>query len=336
MSIRRRNIIGVDIGSCAVKLVQCKGARNWKSGMAFVPEGVMIGNKVNSTKLLSATIRKAKTIGHIGRGKASLCLSGADIIIRNAVLPRMNADQLKQNVIDEISGYLAVDPAQYVIDYKVQDVQTDGSVTQYKVMIVAVPKNIITSYLRALSQAGLSVISVDVAANAREKLVNYLIGQPGNYAVIDLGMNASVIDTYLLGRFFVRKAGAVGLNTAIAALSKALELDQLSALEMILDMNQDPACRQAVSDYVNQVVFDALRVTDYFRSRNQMSPVDQVYVCGGGARIPGILQLMQERMSLPVQDMSTLLSKILQGKNESGPLLSAYAAAAGATLAEVD
>jgi type IV pilus assembly protein PilM len=302
----------------------------------MLPEGVMAGNQINSAKLLTSTVKKALLAGHMSHGNASLCLSGSDIIIRHTVMPRMAPEQLKQNVIDEISGYLAVDPALYTIDYKVQDVLTEGAAVQYKVMIVAVPKNIIAPYIQALSAAGLRIVSIDVAANAKEKLVNYLTGRVGNFALLDLGMSASVIDTFQNGRFFVSKTSTTGLNTAAETLAKALETDPLRALEMMLSMDPDPACKQAVNDYVDQVLYDAVRVTDYFRSRNQMTPVEQVFVCGGGARIPGIVQMIQDRLNLPVRDICGLLSSVLNSREEIGPRLSAYASAAGATLLEVD
>ncbi len=336
MPIQRKNIVGIDVGSSAVKLVQSYGPRNWKTGIAALPDGVMAGNIINSSKLLAATVKKAMAAGHIAGGKAALCLSGMDIIIRHTVLPRMSAEQLKQNVVDEISGYLAVDPALYVIDYKVQDVLTEGAATQYKVMIVAVPKNIITPYIQALSQAGLKVVSVDVAANAREKLVNHILGRGSNFAVIDLGMNTTLIDTYQSGRFFVGKANTMGLSAVAATLAKSMETDELRALEMILGTEQSAECKQALSDYLDQVVGDAVRTTDYFRSRNQMAAVDQVYLCGGGARIPGIAHMIQDRMNLPVQDISALLSSVLASGNDSAQRLSTFAAAAGCTLTEVD
>jgi type IV pilus assembly protein PilM len=326
----------VDVGTSAVKLVHCAGARNWKAGMALLPDGVMAGNQINSVKLLAGTVKKAMAAAHIGRGSATLCLSGNDVIIRHTVLPRMNAEQLKQNVVDEISGYLAVDPAMYSIDYKIQEVLTEGAAVQYKVMIVAVPKNIIAPYVHALKQAGLRVVSVDVAANAREKLVNYLLGRSGNFAIIDMGMGSSVVDTYLNGRFFVCMTSTAGLRSASEALAKALGTDELRALEMLLGMDPDPACRQAASDYADQLMYDVQRVTDYFRSRNQMTPVDQVFISGGGARIPGIVQMMQDRLNLPVRDISGLLSNVLYSKDDTGPRLSAYSAAAGAALTEVD
>jgi type IV pilus assembly protein PilM len=336
LPIQRRNITGVDIGSSAVKLVHCTGVRGWKIGIALLPEGVIAGNQINSTKLLASAVKKAQAAGHIGGGNAALCLSGTDVIIRHTVLPKMSADQLKQNVIDEISGYLAVDPALYTIDYKVQDIMTEGGAVQYKVMIVAVPKNIIAPYIQALSLAGLKVVSVDVAANAKEKLVNLLTGRPGSFAVLDLGMSTSVIDTFMNGRFFVSKSITTGLNTATATLAKALDTDQLRALEMIMGMDPDPACRQTVNDYLDQVLNDVVRVTDYFRSRNQMTAVDQVFICGGGARIPGIVQMIQERMNIPVRDICGLLSSVLASREEIGPRLSAYTSAAGATLMEVN
>jgi len=310
--------------------------RKWKTGMALIPEGVMAGNQITSASLLTGAIKKAMAAGHIGGGKAALCLSGTDIIIRQATLPKMNADQLRQNVIDEITGYLAVDPALYSIDYKVQEVLSDGTAVQFRVMTVAIPKSIIEPYVQALSAAGLRVVTIDVAANAKEKLINHLTGKTGNYAVIDLGMSVSVIDTFQNGRFFVSKSSTAGLNAAATALSKELKTDPLRALDMIFGMDPNPACRQAVLEYVDEVLRETLRVTDYFRSRNQMTPVAQVFVCGGGARIPGIIQMIQDRLSLPVRDIRGLLSSVVKSRKKAGAYMSAYATAAGATLLEVD
>jgi type IV pilus assembly protein PilM len=332
--IQRRNLIGVDIGTSAVKLARCAGGRAWKFGMAALPDGVMSGNHINSAKLVASSVKKAQASGRIGGGGAALCLSGADVIIRQTVMPRMNPEQLKQNVIDEISGYLAVDPAMYVIDYKVQEVLHDGGAAQFKLMIVAVPRNIVEAHIRALALAGLRVVTVDVAANAKEKLVNYLSAQQGSYAVIDLGMNDTEIDTYLNNRYFVSKSSAMGLNAAVAALGKALETDPLRALDMILDGDPSESCRQAVNDYAEQVLYDAVRVTDYFRSRNQ-SPVEQIYLCGGGAKVPGIQQMVQDRMGIPARDVSALLAGVAPGRGESKARLSVCASAAGAALTEV-
>jgi type IV pilus assembly protein PilM len=175
-----------------------------------------------------------------------------------------------------------------------------------------------------------------VAANSKEKLLNYLTGKHGNYAVIDLGMNASVIDTFQNGRFFVSKICTSGLSTAAAALAKAMETDPLRALDLILAMDPAPACKQAVSDYVDQVLYDTARVIDYFRSRNQAGTIEQVFVCGGGARLPGIAQMIQDRLNLPVSDIRILLSSVLKSGKKADVYMSSYANAAGATLLEVN
>lgn len=300
--------------------------------MAALPDGVMSGNYINSVKLLANTVKRAQAAGRISSGSAALCVGGADVIIRNTVMPAMNPAQLKQNVIDEISGYLAVDPAMYVIDYKVQDVLTDGGATQFKLMIVAVPRNIVEPHIHALRVAGFKVVAVDVAANAREKLVGYLSEQKNDYAVIDMGMSDTEIDTYQGSRFFVSKSSSVGLNHATQALAKALETDQLRALDMIMDGDPSTQCRQAVNDYADQVLYDALRVTDYFRSRNQSKPVEQVYLCGAGARIPGMQQLIEDRMGLPVSDIASLAAPARGDRTR----LTMFAAAAGAALMEVE
>jgi type IV pilus assembly protein PilM len=338
LTIQKKRIIGIDIGSSAVKIVRSNGgSRNWKYSYAHLPDGVVTGNILNSSKLLASAVKKAMSMGHIHGGSAALSLSGNEVIIRHAVLPRMNADQLKQNVIDEISGYLSVKPELYNIDYKVTDVLTEGAALQYRVMIVAVPKNIIAAYIQALSTVGIKVTSVDVAANSKEKLINALVGAVKHFAVLDLGMNSTTIDTYQNNRYFINKICQANINSTATDLAAALNTDQLQATEMLFGEGATEASIDAVGTYTDQVVFDAVRVLDYFRSRNNQQPVEHIYLCGGGTGIPGICNILRDKFDMPVTNLADVLSGILtQGRSKISMGLAVFAAAAGAALMEVD
>jgi type IV pilus assembly protein PilM len=192
VSILKKKVIGVDIGSDSVKVVGSAGSgKGWKFGIASLPDGVVSGSQIQSAKLMASAVKRAMASAHIRNGQAVLCMTGGDVIIRHTVMPKMAPDQLRQNVVDEIAGYLSVNPAQYNVDYKIQEVIHDGGATQYRIMIAAVPRNIVDQYTGALTGAGLKVVRVDVAANAKEKLIKMLGEKGGNYAVVDMGMNTS-------------------------------------------------------------------------------------------------------------------------------------------------
>ena len=337
MQIQKKKLIGVDIGSAAVKAVRnTGGAQGWRFGWAPMPEGVLAGNQIQSPALLGQAVKRAIADGRLGGGPVALTLSGNDVIIRHTTLPKMTPEQLRQNVIDEISGYLAVDPTLYTIDYKVQEVLQEGDATQYRVMIVAVQNSTLAAYVQALKTAGLKVASVDVSANAKEKLVNLLTGQPQNCVVMDLGMQGTTTDTYFQGRFYVNKISSIGLNTAVNSLAAALKTDTTTAWERLRAGDPSPETTAALGDYLEQMLFDSLRVIDYFRSRNGMATIDRVYLCGGGAAIPGIVSLIAERTGLAVEPLTQALSSFFGPGGSANPWLSGAAAAAGATLTEVE
>ena len=337
-AIQKKRILGLDIGSTAVKVVQSSGSnRNWRNGSAQLPDGVVTGNIINSSKLLANTVRKAMAAGRIRRGSAALSISGSDVILRSALYPRMTADQLRQNVIDEITGFLSVKPELYHIDYKVTEVISEGATQQYRVMIAAVPKSIVGPYIQALAQAGVKVTSVDVAANTKEKLINALVGTVQHYAVVDLGMNSTVIDTFQNNRYFINKVSQVCVNGLAQEMAQAQQTDQLQALDALFALGTSEANTQMINTYADQISFEALRVLDYFRSRNNQQPVTQVYLCGGGAAIPGITSLFHEKLDMPVATLADVLQGLFaKGSKTGGFDLSAFASAAGATLTEVD
>lgn len=337
-AIQKKRILGLDIGSTAIKVVQSSGNnRNWRFGSAQVPDGVVTGNIINSSKLLAASVRKAMANGRIHGGSAALSIGGSDVIIRSAVYPRMTADQLRQNVIDEITGYLSVKPELYHIDYKVTEIISEGATQQYRVMIAAVPKSIVSPYIQALAQAGVKVTSVDVAANAKEKLINALVGTVQHFAVIDMGMNSTVIDTYQNNRYFINKVSQMCVNGMTQELAATQQTDQLQALDIFFGGGSSEAGLQAVNHYADQIAFEAMRVFDYFRSRNNQQPVAHVYLCGGGAAIPGITSLFHDKLDMPVTNLAEVLSALFVKNDTSGKFdLSTFANAVGVTLTEVD
>jgi type IV pilus assembly protein PilM len=122
LSLIIKNIIGLDIGAERIKIVKSGHGAIRKAGWAVVPEGVIKQSRIESKELLTETIKSIKKNARIGNGSCALCLSGSETIIRHITLPQMNQDQIYQNVIREISGYLPANQERYNIDYRVQEV----------------------------------------------------------------------------------------------------------------------------------------------------------------------------------------------------------------------
>ncbi len=341
MALKNRKIIGADIGAATIQLVNTNGRGTVTKAISFdLPDGVVSQMKISTPELLTKSIKSAKQTGRISGNKCILSLGGSDVIVRHILLPKMDDSQIYQNVISEISAYLPVDTQNYSIDYSTQEDDSEDA-TQIKVMVVAIPKAPLQVYMECFKKAGIKVIAIDISENAQEKMIRYLLQTQGisdqSFGIIDLGSETANITTYLRGHFFVNKVTRISGNTLTADLSEALNIDALAAETAKREENfftsLSPAQR-AVLTYADQIVFEATRVFDYFASRNNRKPLDKVFICGGGALLPGLDSYLEKNLDLEVESLENLMSPLFATKPVL-PSHSIYAAAVGATFREV-
>ncbi len=342
MALKSRKIIGADIGASTLQLVSNNGRGKITQAVSFdLPDGVVSKMQVSTPELLIDTIKAAKRAGRISGSKCILSLGGTDVIIRHILLPVMNDAQIYENVISEISAYLPVNTDNYSIDYSIQDELADEASTQIRVMVVAIPKAPLKMYIECFKKAGIKVSAIDISENSQEKMIRYLLGVQNeptyNFGVIDLGSETANITTYLNGHFFVNKVAAIGGDILTEDLAEVLGIDALAAetskRQEDYFSSLSPA-QKVVTEYADQVIFEASRVFDYFTNRNNHEMIDKVFICGGGALLPGFAEYLQKNFDIEVESLETLMDPIF-AKHPVIPNCSIYAAAVGATFREV-
>jgi len=342
MALKNRKIIGADIGAGTLQLVNTNGRGKVTRAVSFeLPDGVVSQMQISTPELLIKTIKSAKRVGHISGSKCILSLGGSDVIIRHILLPLMNDAQVYENVISEISAYLPVDTENYSIDYSIQEDAFDASSAQLNVMVVAIPKAPLKMYIDCFKKAGIKVAAIDISENSQEKMIRYLLQSKGelayNFGVIDLGSETANITTYLNGHFFVNKVAGIGGDILTGDLAGVLGVDALTAESSKKQedyFSSSSAAQRIVMTYADQIIFEANRVFDYFTNRNNHETIEKVFICGGGALLPGLSDYLQKNLDIEVESLESLMSPIFL-KRPVLPNCSIYATAVGATFREV-
>jgi type IV pilus assembly protein PilM len=312
MSLVQEKIVGINIGTEKISAVKIGKGIITSAGWANVPDGVIKQSRIESKELLTNTIKELKKKASIRNGKCALCLSSQDTIIRHIYLPEMNPDQVYQNVISDITAYLPVNPERFNIDYRIQEVIAKETV-QYKVMVVATPRESVAGYVECLKAAGLDVKYVDTIENGYEKLLRYLHSKSNtaveNFAIIDFGATKTNVIVYKNGGFFVNGIFSTGANTIVNALREKLSLDK-RAVEKILYsheiQNQGSSIdtnMEQVTQFLDSVGLDIVRVLDFYQSRNSQNPIGAVYLGGSLSKIAGICEYLSSQLKLPVNSL---------------------------------
>src|SRR6188508_404081 len=176
-----KTVVGLDIGSSAVKAVELKQAG--KSGFKVVafasepvpPDTIVDGAIVDGVAVADA-IRRIFDTKRFKAKDVVASLSGNAVIVKKIALPVMTEAELDESIHWEAEQYIPFDIQDVNLDYQILDPGTmaDAKGTM-EVLLVAAKKEKIADYTGVISQAGRTAVVVDVDAFALQNAyeVNY-------------------------------------------------------------------------------------------------------------------------------------------------------------------
>ena len=140
---KSKNVVGLDIGSSAVKLVELKEKKGGtyslvKLGLERLsPEAIVDGSIMDSSMVVE-TISKLNTERAVKNSTYATSLSGHSVIIKKISLPAMSQEELAESIQWEAEQYIPFDINDVNLDYV--PLTTPGSGDNIEVILVAVKK----------------------------------------------------------------------------------------------------------------------------------------------------------------------------------------------------
>ena len=166
---KSKAIVGLDIGSSAVKAVELKPAGKGFRVVALASEPVPPDSIVDGAIIDGAAV--ADAIRRLFANKAfktkevAASLSGNAVIVKKISLPVMTEAELSESIYWEAEQYIPFDIQDVNIDYQILDPGTGpDSKGTMDVLLVAAKKEKIADYTGVIAQAGRVPVVVDVDA----------------------------------------------------------------------------------------------------------------------------------------------------------------------------
>ncbi len=340
MAVKQTSALAVDIGNSNLKIIQTSSdGKIIRFAVHKMPEGCVEDLNIFSEDALIRSLKTARKAGNIRGGNCTLVLSGSDIIIRHFTLPVLEEEQLYQNILHEMSGYLPVDPDKYYIDYKIEGMVQEEGIEMYNLLVTTAHKRVVDMYRKVLRSAGLHVNIIDTCENSKEKLLRFNkerdpgFDTEGGICILDLGTKHTRINIYFNGLFYVNniiKKSSQSITEVIAQYTGKDVLVSEKIKREIDFLNGDhpnKELKSAVTYEVDSMFLEISRVFDYFKNRTK-SAINTIYITGGGALLPGLKTYMETHMNLPVRFASELAAVTSNNIDTVGLtfLLNAYTA----------
>lgn len=334
-------LVGVDIGSGYIKIVQIKNDKIIRSGIKAIPEGLINQGRVIEVTQLSKFIKEVMKENKISGSQCSLCINGSEVIVRELKLPEMAQEQILDNIKHEITSYLPIKQEEYCIDYKILEYiqPADGQGGKLRIMVAAAPGSMVQAYIDALKMAKLKITYVDVAPNIMGKLAKKITrGDAGNIGFLDFGASSTNFTVTKQGNYILHKTITNGGDYLTTQVSNKLNVDMLEAEDLKKKTNFFEDDYQNgenifVENHMNYLIMDIERTIEFFKSRNNQSGLELIYVSGGGSLLKGLLRYLETHLNIKIVTLSEGLRQYRKD-NEKVESMAFLAQAIGATLRE--
>lgn len=313
---KSKNLVGLDIGSSAIKLVELKEkkAGNFqlvKIGLeSLSPEAIVDGSIMDSSLVVETISRLASEHG-VKNPNFATSLSGHSVIIKKITLPAMSPEEMDESIQWEAEQYIPFDINDVSLDYVPLDTGMGDNVD---VILVAVKKDKIGDYTSVISQAGKNAVHVDVDAFATQNCYEYNYGGTGagTVALVNIGASVTNVNVLVGGQSQFWRDITFGGNQYTDAIQRELNLPFESADALKKGHPAGEYTIEQVIPVLNSVSEDfagELRKTlDFFTATSGNAGVDEVMLSGGGASVLNLESILSDKFAFPVHTLNPFRS----------------------------
>jgi type IV pilus assembly protein PilM len=312
----KKGVVGLDIGSSAIKLVELRERKGGEFHLQRLgieplsPEAIVDGSIMDSSLVVDA-IHGLNDTTKVKSTSYATSLSGHSVIIKKIQLPSMPEEELAESIQWEAEQYIPFDINDVRLDYVVLGDGEPGRDTM-DVLLVAVKRDKVNDYVSVISQTGktASIVDVDAFAVQNAYEANYQLDPRKTLALINMGAGVTTINILARGNTVFWRDISFGGNQFTESLQREFNLSFAQAESL---KRGEPVDRYSASDArpvldtVSAEMASEIRKTfDFFSATSSEGPVDELVLSGGCALTPNLLQVLRERFEVPTELMNPL------------------------------
>jgi len=313
---RAKGVVGLDIGSSAVKLVELKEKKVGEFHLqrlgveSLSPEAIVDGSIMDSSLVVDA-IHKLNDDTKVKNTNYATSLSGHSVIIKKIQLPTMSHEELDESIQWEAEQYIPFDINDVRLDYVVLS-EGDPGHDNMEVLLVAVKRDKVNDYVSVISQTGKTPSIVDVDAFAVQNCyeVNYDLDAHKVVALVNMGAGVTNINVLARGATVFWRDITFGGNQFTEALQREFNLsfEQAEALKQgeRLDRYAPADARPVLEAVSGEMAAEIQKTFDFFSATASEGPVDELVLSGGCSLTPTLQEVLREKFEVPTELMNPL------------------------------
>jgi len=328
-----KSTVALDVGSGLIKLVEVDHSKGDPvlSRVAITPviSDAIIEGEIMDPGVVSDAIRGLLKTAGIKAKKVVVAVGGRNVIIKKIQVDRMKESDATEVVRWEAQQHVPFDIEAVELDFQILDPEGEG--LQMDVLLVAAKRDLVEDKIGLLSQAGLEARTIDVDSFALHNAfeLNYPEAMNGVTALLNVGhevTNVSILDS---GVPLLNRDLSVGTRMFREDLQRERGMSAEDADQLLQGYELTSDLEPYVQNRGEEIAVGLERAGAFLQTASRDGgSIQSVYCCGGGARIPGLTDVISRRVNLPVE-VATSIKKLdvkdgvfdTINADEVGPLL---------------
>jgi type IV pilus assembly protein PilM len=298
---RNKSTVGLDIGSGFVKVavIDHSGAEPELVHVSHTPliADAIVEGEVMDPQIVVETVRSLMDSSGVKAKKLVASVGGRDVMVKKIQMDRMKEADAREVIRWEAEQYVPFDMENVQLDFQILDPLDDG--LQMNVLLVAAKRDVVDQKVGLLRDAGLgpSVIDVDSFALHNAFEYNYPDAMEGVVALVNVGHEISTVNVLQEGALVLTRDVPFGSRRLREDLRRmhGLTADEADAL---LQGRSDRAreFEELLRGGAEDLAVGVERAVAFLGGGDGVAAPGRVYVCGGGARIPGLVDVVAARL----------------------------------------
>ena len=308
-----KSFLGIDIGSASIKVVELSAKNGAKlenyaqlkteyfAGQEFIQHfqagALLSGPRI--CEALSAMFQEAK----IKTKNAFFSIPDYASFFTTFTLPPMSKKELEEAIKYEAPRHIPLPLADVTLDWQIikGTPQFEGTVP-LKVLLVAVPNETIEQYQKIAQSLNLKILALETEVFALSRALVKYQDKKGVVCLIDIGHKTTTIN--IISHNILKNSHSIELSSEelTQALTDKLKIEVKKA-EIIKNMygiKKNPIIKEILLPFIDNLSKEMQKIfNEYFLEEKEK--VDKIIISGGGARLPGLAEYLNEKFKLPCE-----------------------------------
>ncbi len=304
---RSKTTVGLDIGSGLIKVVVMDHARGVpelvKVAVAPLLPDAIVEGEVMDPRLVSDAIQEAMERAGVKATQVVTAVGGRDVIIKRIQTERVKEQQARELMRWEAEQHVP-DVESVELDFQVLDDDEGSNPEEMSVLLVAAKRELVDAKLRILAEAGLTPSLVDVDAFALHNAfeLNHPEAMRGAVALVNVGNEITNVNVLDNGVPILTRDLAVGTRRFQEDLQRHHGLAADDAERMVRGYDRTTQLDAVLEARGEEIAVGVERAAAFLAASARGAPqVRAIYICGGGSRVPGLADVLGQRLHLKVE-----------------------------------